>query len=215
MKKILTFFMVCMLCTGLYGNDIVSIRTEKTVEYHNHETYEIWYDTVNNNPLCAIWDVTAEDAILSSQNNHRKSWSFIKCGSAPNASTTYKNSGYDRGHIVSCESKDQSEESARNTFRGCNVCPQTHLLNAGTWKIWEEKERKLALKHGEITVIAGPLYSGNNKNFGVHTVPDSFFKIIVLDGEPYAVLIFTQENTVRDSSIKEIETLSDIIFDFK
>lgn len=62
----------------LVANEHVSVTSDKQYEYHNHETFEVWYDVDTKNPAYVIWDLTAEDAIISAQNNHRKSWTFIE-----------------------------------------------------------------------------------------------------------------------------------------
>lgn len=217
LKRLITFFMI--FCTSLLvANEYVTVTSDKKYEYHNHESYEVWYDKVNMNPAYVIWDVTAEDAIISAENNHRKSWSFNKCKSAPNASKTYKNTGYDRGHMCPNEDRDLSEDDAKNTFRGCNVCPQTHNLNAGVWKTWEEKEREYAKKYGLVTVVAGPIYIGFKRKIDVHTVPNGFFKIIIIDRKPKYVVLFTnleEDNKATQVKLKDIENLTGLKFKIK
>lgn len=218
MRKILFSVALCLLGLNIFANDYVSVTSKTKYEYHDHESYEVWYDKVNMNPAYVIWDVTAEDAIISAENNHRKSWSFNKCKSAPNASKTYKNTGYDRGHMCPNEDRDLSEEDAKNTFRGCNVCPQTHNLNAGVWKKYEEKERELARKYGLVTVIAGPIYTDSKRKINVHTVPDGFFKIIIIDHKPKYVVLFTnleKNSTAKIVKLNDIENLTGLKFKIK
>lgn len=214
MKRLITLLFIISCASLLVANEHVSVTSDIQYEYHNHETFEVWYDIDTKNPAYVIWDLTAEDAIISAQNNHRKSWTFNKCGSAPNATVTYKKSGFDRGHMCPNEDRDLSEDDARNTFRGCNVCPQTHKLNAGRWKIWEEKERSLAQKYGLVTVIAGPVYTDKNVRIkGEHVVPDMFFKIIIINNEPKYVLVFDQSNTETFVSLEDIEKLTGLKFE--
>ncbi len=112
------------------------------------------------------------------------------------------------------EDRDLSEDDARNTFRGCNVCPQTHSLNAGRWKVWEEKERSFAQKYGLVTVIAGPVYTDKNVRIkGEHVVPDMFFKIIIISNEPKYILVFDQSNTETFVSLEDIEKLTGLKFE--
>lgn len=115
-----------------------------------------------------------------------------------------------------CPNEDRylSEDDARNTFRACNVCPQTHELNAGKWKAWEGKERSLAQKYGLITIIAGPIYTDKNVRIkGGHVVPNKFFKIIIINNEPKYVLIFHQSNTETFVSLVDVEKLTGLKFE--
>lgn len=212
MKKLI-LILLCFMSLNVFANEHIKVSSKETLEYHNHNTYEVWYDASKSNPAYVIWDLTAEQAKLSAKNSFRKtSWTFNKCGSAPNASNTYKNSGYDRGHMCPNEDRDISEEDAKNTFRGCNICPQTHKLNAGLWLNWEKEERSLAIKYDLVTIVSGPIYIKREKSFNGHIVPEMFFKIIIIDNKPNYVRIFTQENEITFSTIEEVEKLTGLTF---
>lgn len=209
LKRIILFTTIFLISTFVvFPNKYITVKSSISYEYHNHQTFEAWYDKENLNPAYVVWDLTNENAIESSQNNFRKSWSFLKCGSSPNGTVAYKSSGFDRGHMCPNEDRDLSEEDARNTFRACNICPQTHLLNAGTWKKIEIQERSFAQKHGLVTIICGPIYLNDKSETFLKSgirIPDGFFKVIVCNGEVILAKKFLQSNVMADTNLEKIE----------
>ena len=93
----------------------------------------------------------------------------------------YSGSGYDRGHMCPCNDRDWDLEHSKDTFRMCNVCPQTHKLNAGVWKSYEDAAHAYAQDLGWIDVCCGPIFGKNTKKIlsknGYIIVPEMFFKI--------------------------------------
>lgn len=201
-----------MLPFFVFGNDYVKVSSATEYEYHDHDTYEVWFDTFNKNPAYVIYTLRAEDVIEAEAVNNRKSWSFVKCGSANAGNRNYPKSGFDQGHMCSSASQDWSIESAKNTFRACNICPQTPALNRGIWKSYEDYERRLAKEHMVVTIICGPVYY-NDKYAPVYIgkdnirVPDGFFKMFVYDGKVQMTLLFTQSNEVSGTTLRKIEQL--------
>lgn len=93
----------------------------------------------------------------------------------------YTNTGYDRGHMCPAQDRSSSKEAMRLTFVLSNICPQVHSVNAGSWKVTENEERKIARAHGRCRVIAMPLFLEKDTiRIGAHglAVPHAFLKII-------------------------------------
>ncbi|MDQ1267038.1 MAG: endonuclease mitochondrial, partial [Bacteroidota bacterium] len=57
----------------------------------------------------------------------------------------YKNSGFDRGHIVRSEERTATIADNKATFILSNIVPQTHDLNAGPWLKLEYHCQKLSV----------------------------------------------------------------------
>lgn len=214
-KAIVTVIMMLSFISSIFCID-VRYTGEDTLEYHNHDTYEVWFDLITKNPAYVVWSLTEEDAILAAQSSNRKSgWSFTSCGSARSANRNYPNTGYQRGHMCPAEDQDQSIPRSKNTFRACNICPQTKALNQnpGEWYKYEEKERKLAQKYQEITIVCGPIYYSNLAPIYIGKdnlrVPDEFFKVFYYDGH-FEAYIFGQDNSVKESTLEEVESLTGI-----
>lgn len=214
MKKFLIFlFLICSI--SIFANDYVYIKEQNDYEYHNHQTYESWYDIEKKNPAFVIWDLTNDWIIEVERNSVRPNSHFQRCLSAPNAIRNYRKSGYDQGHLCPNADMDFDKQSALNTFRSCNICPQTPELNRGIWKVYEDKGHEYAKKYGLVTIIAGPLYSENYQTIGMDNVaiPSGFFKIFVIDKKFFKILIFSQENKEpKEVSIEELEKISNLHF---
>jgi len=99
----------------------------------------------------------------------------------------YKNSGYDRGHLVNSADRRVSKIINSETFLLSNMSPQKPDFNREIWLELEDAVRNLAAKDefAEVYTICGPLFAigdpieviGDN---GV-VVPDAFFKSILAE----------------------------------
>ena len=92
----------------------------------------------------------------------------------------YRSSGYDRGHLA--PSGDMpDEESQQQSFSLANMIPQAPRLNRGVWEGIESAVRDLAARQGELYVVTGPVFQGQNlKSIGPNTVlvPTSVWKAV-------------------------------------
>lgn len=99
----------------------------------------------------------------------------------------YRNSGYDRGHMVQSESRTATFQENAATFLMTNILPQAGENNQGPWVQFENYLNDLARQDGkEIYVVAGGEYSANPatlKNEGRVQVPEWTWKVaVVMDG---------------------------------
>lgn len=219
-KKLITLF---LLCSPLFANEYLKITSNKKLEYHDHETYESWYDVEYKNPAFVIWNLTAKEAEDSDKETGNRSSSFKQCGSSATHKmyTVSKNETdkvrYDRGHMCPNNDRDWSKESAAETFRMCNVAPQRHSLNNGSWKKYEKYGHELAKNYKFVTIACGPIY--DTINFVNDTdirVPDRFFKIFVVEGKIIEAYIFDKNGgDPLYVSEKEIERVAKIKFEVK
>jgi endonuclease G len=100
---------------------------------------------------------------------------------------TYRNSGYDRGHMCMKQIAWRLGADADwNTHTVLNACPQIHEFNAGIWLDMEKLTQKWADKYGAVWVICGPVFFKNRKRRYIGDekekkipIPDAFFKIII------------------------------------
>lgn len=109
----------------------------------------------------------------------------VKNGSSePN---DYKNSGYDRGHLVPAADMAFSEEAMAATFLMSNISPQSGNFNKGIWRELEELTRDWAKKDKELYVVTGPVLAQAAKGtIGENqvAVPASYFKVLLDYTEP-------------------------------
>lgn len=134
----------------------------------------------------------------------------------------YKNSGYDRGHLVPAGDRKNSYEAYNETFLTSNISPQDHEFNAGIWNRLEQKTRFWADKYDGVYVVTGGVLKGNMESIGYENVavPNEFYKIIVdvTDGNHKAVAFLIPNKPSSKSfyeyavSIDEIEAKTGIDF---
>jgi len=99
----------------------------------------------------------------------------------------YRNSGYNRGHMVQSESRTTTDQENASTFLLTNILPQSGDNNSGPWLGFENYLNDQARIHGkEVYVIAGGEYAatpGTLKNEGKVAIPDYTWKVaVIMDG---------------------------------
>lgn len=134
----------------------------------------------------------------------------------------YKNSGYDRGHLVPAGDRRMSFEAYNETFLTSNISPQDHDFNAGIWNRLEQKVRYWAKKYNGVYVVTGGVLKGDLQTIGDEnvSVPDEFYKIVVdfYNGEYKAVAFLIPNRPSSKSfyeyavSIDEVEAATGIDF---
>lgn len=73
----------------------------------------------------------------------------------------YKGSGFDRGHMA--PSGDMPDAASQGeSFSLANMIPQNHRLNTGLWSQIEETVRDVALLDGDVWIVTGPLFQGQD-----------------------------------------------------
>ena len=94
---------------------------------------------------------------------------------------SYKQSGYDRGHLCPAGDRRASEELYNETFLTSNISPQKHDFNAGVWNRLEQKTRYWAKKYNHLFVVTGGVLKGKMKTIGKDkvAVPNQFYKVLL------------------------------------
>jgi len=93
------------------------------------------------------------------------------------------------GHLANSESIDASIAANSETFLMSNMPPQLPGFNRAIWKGLENQERRLAETHGQVLVIAGPLYTAPIQYIGRAPIPSAYFKVIYFGETAEAYLI--------------------------
>lgn len=145
----------------------------------------------------------------------------VKTGSA--TPDDYRNSGYDRGHLVPAADRAFNAEAMQETFLMSNISPQAKNFNKGIWRELEELTRDWAKKNERLYVVTGPVLTQPVKNqIGENevSVPAAYFKVLLDLTEPAKKGIgFVIPNEVSFEplykyamSIDEVEALTGINF---
>ena len=139
-------------------------------------------------------------------------------------SEIYNRSGYDRGHMAPnyAIATHYGREAQEETFEMSNVCPQKHGLNAGLWKVLEQKiATNYPGRFGGVWVLAGPVFGERPAKLKRKVaIPEAFYMIIVdeSDGRVRAESFMLPQDPVStqlDSylvSIDEIERRTGLDF---
>jgi endonuclease G len=94
----------------------------------------------------------------------------------------YKNSGFDRGHLLPAGDMKFDKEAMRNTFYMSNMTPQPAKFNRGRWSSLETLIRAWALKYNNLAIVTGPVLKDNLSQIGLDnkvSVPFEYFKVII------------------------------------
>lgn len=126
----------------------------------------------------------------------------------------YKDSGYDKGHLVPAADMLFSEEAYKDTFLTSNVAPQNKEFNAGVWNRLEQKIRYWADKYQSLFIITGGILQHNLITIGEEeiSVPDYFFKIVVrVQNDGLVMIPFLIPNAKSDAPLYTFATTIDAI----
>ncbi|WP_066223560.1 DNA/RNA non-specific endonuclease [Formosa haliotis] len=136
---------------------------------------------------------------------------------------SYKNSGYDKGHLCPAGDRKYSEDAYHETFLTSNISPQNHDFNAGIWNDLEQTVRYWAKSYNDVYVVTGGILTDNLKTIGKDpvSVPNYFYKIVFKDdGKQSKMIGFVMPNkpnvngSLKDYvvSVDEIEARTGIDF---
>jgi len=127
---------------------------------------------------------------------------------------SYKNSGYDRGHLCPAGDRGFLFDAYHETFLTSNISPQNHEFNAGIWNRLEQKVRYWARAYNGVYVITGGVLEDGLKTIGDDrvAVPKEFYKIVVdrSDGKLKA-LAFLMSNEPSNASFFDYVVPIDLI----
>lgn len=179
MKNII-FITFCLITVSLYSQN-------KFINYYPNtkgdtiivnKTYTICYDIKRKSPLWSIHLLTKNQLsvhTISRDKYHFKIDKIIETAD----DNDYKNSGFDRGHIVPAEDLSYSENSMDQSFKYYNCSPQEVKLNRGIWKILESDARIYAKNSDSLLVISGVYFDKLNNNYIGDKVyiPSYYYKI--------------------------------------
>jgi endonuclease G len=98
----------------------------------------------------------------------------------------YKQSGYDRGHLLPAADMGWSPEAMSLTFLMSNMSPQEPSFNRGIWKKLEVQVREWAIEDGLIYVVTGPVLEDGLPEIGADhvSIPKYYYKVILDYQEP-------------------------------
>lgn len=218
--------------TALYGQWLRKKAAEKmeipiyTAASHKqhivHKGFELVYDENTRLPEWTAYELTAEEVAGTAPRARHFDVDPDVHGVQGN-NDDYRNSGWDRGHMVPAGDMKADEQMMRESFYFSNICPQNRNLNAGDWKTLEELCRVYAQKYGKVYIVCGPVIGENiYGRMGPHQVviPDAFYKVLLVERpEGYEAIGFVMDNKAGHKplstyvkAIDEVEEITGLDF---
>lgn len=185
----------------------------------HHQGYSLSYSEPHEQAEWVAYELNSTH--LSRSNFKRPYFEIdpaVKTGAA--SWRNYKDSGYDRGHLIPAGDRTYDKSAYDETFLTSNISPQNPKFNAGIWNTLEQKVRYWAKKYDGVFVVTGGVLKGDLKTIGNErvAVPDLFYKI-VYDPQRQKMIAFVMPN--KDSkeplynfvvSVDSVEVLTGIDF---
>lgn len=210
--------------TGELSIELAIPKLDKAIvsQIIEHTGYTVSYNRKRRNPNWVAYELTDEEV----DGKEPRNGDFIPDPDLKGAQATdedYKNCGWDRGHLAPAADMKWSKEAMEESFYLSNISPQNNNLNRGVWKSIEELTRDAAVKHKNVLVVTGPVFTkekglgkiGKNKVL----IPNGFYKVLLINDCGYKGIGFYCENKAGKKklssyavSIDSIEHITGIDF---
>jgi endonuclease G len=198
----------------LYGGAFPQ-TTRKVLRVLANEGYVVGYSEALGNPLWAAYRVRDVETLDAPK--RPEEFRVDPRTSARVDPDDYTRSGYDRGHLAPnyAIATRYGKRAQEETFLMSNITPQKHALNAGAWKVLEQKiATSYAARFGEVWVVAGPVFGEKPARLQRRVaVPEAFFMIVVDESEGRVraqAFVFPQETPEGDDLGKYVATIDEI-----
>lgn len=195
------------------------LPTSTTGQVIHHEGYSLSYSEPHEQAEWVAYELKSSQ--LSRSNFERPYFEIDKAVKTGAASwRNYKNSGYDRGHLVPAADRAYDKRAYDETFLTSNISPQDREFNAGIWNTLEQKVRYWARKYDGVFVVTAGVLKDDLKTIGNEkvAVPELFYKIIY-DPDHQKMIAFLMPNKNSNEplynfvvSVDSVEVLTGIDF---
>ena len=181
---------------GGQAPDLVNPRLAPGARPLCFQAFAVLHSALTRTPLYSAEHLTA-DGIEAARATPRSG----SCHPAPAlppderaALSDYARSGFDRGHMAPAGDMPDAE-AQQESFTLANMVPQASKLNRGVWEGIESAVRTLAQRRGELYVVTGPIFKGNELATVGHVVAPTYVFKAVLDPRSRAAAAYVAENT--------------------
>jgi len=222
-KKNLLLVYLLVLITSLYGYTTENLlpASISKLEIIRHNYFTLGYAEEFEQ---AAWTIhKLDNKMINGKAKRAKKFypdPLVSSESANDAD--YKNSGYDRGHLIPAADMKFLQSAMQETFFYSNMSPQNQDFNRGIWQDLEEQVRSWAEVEKEIFVLTGPVLKKGLPKIGANevAVPEAYYKIVAkFDGKKSKVIAFLIPNRGSDLSyskfavpVDKIEQLTGLDF---
>lgn len=186
------------------GLETVIIPESTPSQIKEYEGFTLSFNKDNHTANYVAWELLGEET-EGEEGRHNKFWTDTDLKNCPSTSD-YSRTGFDRGHLCPAADQKWSATAMEDCFSMSNIAPQAHALNNGAWKTLETKERQWAIRDSAIVIVAGPIYSPDDKKtIGRNKVrvPGAFFKVLLAPYIDYPrAIAFVYPNTVSPGNMQ-------------
>jgi endonuclease G len=149
------------------------------------QQYALAYDRDRGIANWVSWHLDARWLGSTERQNNFRQDGGLPAGFYQVTPNDYRNSGYDRGHIVPSADRTASVRDNSATFLMTNILPQAPENNRGLWRALEEFERDLVYQEDrELFIVAGGYGTKDTLAGGRVTIPARLWKVIVVLDQP-------------------------------
>jgi endonuclease G len=147
----------------------------------DHSFFRICYDFSLKSPAWTEYELRPEH--LSASSPRRPSFRRDPSIASPAASNAdFRNSSYSRSHMIPAADFAWSEQAYNATFFLTNVVAQKQSVNAGLWRVLENRVRRIAASADSVLVFTGPLFDSKPLEFlapGGVAIPACTYKVLL------------------------------------
>ncbi len=200
----LRLFSILLILPSLVWAQTLAV-SERSGEFIRRSYYSLNY---NEEHEVANWvEYTLEREQLKNCANRSRYFKIDDLLSTGSASTEdYRNTGFDRGHLVPAGDMKFSRKAMDDTFFMSNITPQPSKFNQGRWGNLEYLMRAWAYNYNKIWIVTGPVLRNSLPWIGVRnqvSVPEEYFKVILRKTTTgYKGIAFLMPTSVPYSDLK-------------
>lgn len=172
-------------CPAMYAGGLPPVTTQANLAQRSfelcYEAYSVLDSGLTRTALWAAEHVTAA-GLATAEQVTREDVFYEETALPPEDRAEladYARSGYDRGHLAP-EADMPTVDAMRQSFSLGNVVPQQPEVNRGDWATLEALVRSMARRRGELYVVTGPIFDGDQIQAlrGRVAIPTRLFKAI-------------------------------------
>lgn len=195
-NTLLTLFLSISSCTIVLGSEVRAplpnsscIKHTSIIDFESsdkqkltqvcQEGYFVYFDSKNHLPKITFYNLTPNNAIGCFERSNQFQENTYVIGSAE--PSDYKNSGFDKGHLVPDGDQTYSLRTEEESFLMTNMAPQAPSFNRGIWKLLEASIRSnIQMSQDQFIIITGSDYNDRDSQVSHKIrIPHAFYKILV------------------------------------
>lgn len=177
------------------------------------EAFAVLHSGISRTPLYSAEHLTRQNLEAAKDLSRKDSFHAESALPASERAelSDYARSGYDRGHM-SPNANFSNRTAQAQSFSLANMVPQAHTNNTGVWAGIEATVRRMAMDEGELYVISGPAFIGDNlKQVGNVLVPTHIWKVVYSPLQQRAGAYLVTNDETRDYSALSVSDLQKLV----